>query len=34
VAGRIIWAWILTIPAAAAVAAAVFVVTRAVIQRF
>ncbi len=34
VAGRIIWAWILTIPAAAAVAAAIFVVTRAVVQRF
>ena len=28
VAGRIVWAWILTIPAAAAVAAAVFVTTR------
>jgi PiT family inorganic phosphate transporter len=31
VAGRIIWAWILTIPAAAIVAAIVFVVTRAII---
>ncbi len=31
VAGRIIWAWILTIPAAAIVAALVFVVTRAII---
>jgi inorganic phosphate transporter, PiT family len=29
VAGRIIWAWILTIPAAAAVSAAIFVLTRA-----
>ena len=34
VAGRIVWAWVLTIPAAAAVAAAVFVVTREIIERF
>ena len=33
VAGRIIWAWILTIPAAAVVAAVVFVVTRAIVVR-
>ncbi len=32
VAGRIIWAWILTIPAAAIVAAIVFVATRAVLR--
>src|SRR6266853_932534 len=32
VAGRILWAWILTIPASAAVAAAVFVVTRSILQ--
>ncbi|HSN15083.1 MAG TPA: inorganic phosphate transporter [Anaeromyxobacteraceae bacterium] len=32
VAGRIIWAWIFTIPAAAVVAAIVFVVTRAVLE--
>jgi PiT family inorganic phosphate transporter len=31
VAGRIIWAWILTIPAAAAVSAAIFVLTRAIL---
>ena len=31
VAGRIIWAWLLTIPASAAVAAVVFVVARAVV---
>jgi PiT family inorganic phosphate transporter len=31
VAGRIVWAWVLTIPAAAAVAAAVYVVTRSVL---
>jgi PiT family inorganic phosphate transporter len=34
VAGRIIWAWILTIPASAAVAALFFVVTRALVARF
>jgi inorganic phosphate transporter, PiT family len=34
VAGRIVWAWVLTIPAAAAVAAAVFVVAREIIERF
>ena len=33
VAGRIIWAWVFTIPAAAAVAAVVFVVTRAIVVR-
>jgi PiT family inorganic phosphate transporter len=33
VAGRIIWAWILTIPAAAIVAAVVFLVTRALMGR-
>ena len=32
VAGRIVWAWILTIPASAAVAAAVFVATRSILQ--
>jgi PiT family inorganic phosphate transporter len=32
VAGRIVWAWVLTIPASAAVAAAVFVVTRSILQ--
>jgi len=32
VAGRILWAWILTIPAAAAVAAAVFVATRMIVE--
>jgi PiT family inorganic phosphate transporter len=32
VAGRIIWAWILTIPASAAVAAIVFVIARAVVR--
>jgi PiT family inorganic phosphate transporter len=31
VAGRIVWAWVLTIPAAAAVAAAVYVTTRTVL---
>jgi PiT family inorganic phosphate transporter len=34
VAGRIVWAWVLTIPAAAAVAAAVHVGTRAVLALF
>jgi PiT family inorganic phosphate transporter len=34
VAGRIIWAWILTIPASAIVAAIVYVLTRAVLGRF
>ena len=34
VAGRIVWAWVLTIPAAAAVAAAVHVSTRAVLALF
>jgi PiT family inorganic phosphate transporter len=33
VAGRIIWAWILTIPASAAVAAIVFAIARAVVSR-
>ena len=32
VAGRIIWAWILTIPASALVAAAIYVVARAVVR--
>ncbi|HTN52077.1 MAG TPA: inorganic phosphate transporter [Anaeromyxobacter sp.] len=32
VAGRIIWAWILTIPASAAVAAAVYLVTRGLVR--
>ncbi len=32
VAGRIVWAWILTIPASAIVAAVVFVVTRAILR--
>ncbi len=32
VAGRIVWAWMLTIPAAAAVAAAVFVVARTLLR--
>src|SRR5436190_23754173 len=32
VAGRILWAWVLTIPAAAAVAAAVFVATRMIVE--
>jgi PiT family inorganic phosphate transporter len=32
VAGRIIWAWILTIPASAIVAAVVFLATRAVLS--
>jgi PiT family inorganic phosphate transporter len=31
VAGRIVWAWVLTIPAAAAVAAAVYVATRSIL---
>jgi PiT family inorganic phosphate transporter len=31
VAGRIVWAWVLTIPAAAAVAAAVFIATRSIL---
>ena len=34
VAGRIVWAWVLTIPAAAAVAAAVFIATREIIELF
>jgi len=34
VAGRILWAWILTIPAAAAVAAAVFVATESILALF
>jgi PiT family inorganic phosphate transporter len=34
VAGRIVWAWVLTIPAAAAVAAAVFVGTREILSWF
>jgi inorganic phosphate transporter, PiT family len=34
VAGRIVWAWVLTIPAAAAVAAAVFVATREIVALF
>src|SRR4029077_13629685 len=34
VAGRIVWAWVLTIPASAAVAAGVFVAARAIIERF
>jgi inorganic phosphate transporter, PiT family len=34
VAGRIVWAWVLTIPAAAAVAAAVFVATESVLALF
>jgi PiT family inorganic phosphate transporter len=34
VAGRIVWAWILTIPAAAVVAAAVFVAARTLIDMF
>ena len=34
VAGRIVWAWVLTIPAAAAVAAAVFVATREIVELF
>ena len=32
VAGRIVWAWILTIPASAAVAAGVFVLTRMIVE--
>ncbi|HTO99453.1 MAG TPA: inorganic phosphate transporter, partial [Myxococcales bacterium] len=32
VAGRIVWAWVLTIPAAAVVAAAVFVAARAILD--
>ncbi|MGE5048474.1 MAG: inorganic phosphate transporter, partial [Deltaproteobacteria bacterium] len=32
VAGRIVWAWVLTIPAAAAVSAAVFVITRTLVS--
>ena len=34
VAGRIVWAWVLTIPAAAAVAAAVFVATESILALF
>ncbi len=34
VAGRIVWAWVLTIPASALVAAGVFVAARAIIERF
>ena len=34
VAGRILWAWVLTIPAAAAVAAAVFVATESILALF
>jgi PiT family inorganic phosphate transporter len=34
VAGRIVWAWVLTIPAAAAVAAAVFIATRELLELF
>jgi inorganic phosphate transporter, PiT family len=34
VAGRILWAWVLTIPAAAAVAAAVFVATQEILELF
>jgi len=34
VAGRIVWAWVLTIPAAAAVAAAAFVATRKILGLF
>jgi inorganic phosphate transporter, PiT family len=34
VAGRIVWAWVLTIPAAAAVAAAVFVATESLLALF
>ena len=34
VAGRIVWAWVLTIPAAAAVAAAVFIATREILELF
>jgi PiT family inorganic phosphate transporter len=34
VAGRIVWAWILTIPASAAVAAGVFVLTQTVLEMF
>jgi PiT family inorganic phosphate transporter len=34
VAGRIVWAWVLTIPAAAAVAAAVFTGSRALLALF
>jgi inorganic phosphate transporter, PiT family len=34
VAGRIVWAWVLTIPAAAAVAAAVYVATESILALF
>jgi inorganic phosphate transporter, PiT family len=34
VAGRIVWAWVLTIPAAAAVAAAAFVATQEILELF
>jgi len=34
VAGRIVWAWVLTIPAAALVAAVVFVATRTIAGLF
>jgi PiT family inorganic phosphate transporter len=34
VAGRIVWAWVLTIPAAAAVAAATYVATREIVALF
>jgi len=33
VAGRIVWGWVLTIPASAAVAAAVFVMTRMIVEK-